>query len=85
LLVWYYDYGRDLAYLWDRRGEWKSYDEFLALNRHAERLLWPFAIVPWTNPEGQYRVEVPLHVDANALEKDARRTNPRAGVEPTDA
>jgi hypothetical protein len=67
LLAWFYDYGRDLAYLWDRRGEWKSYDEFLALNRHAERLLWPFAIVPWTNPEGQYRVEVPLHVDANAL------------------
>jgi hypothetical protein len=85
LLAWYYDYGRDLAYLWDRRGEWKSYDEFLALNRHAERLLWPFAIVPWTNTEGQYRVEVPLYVDANALEKDGRGTNPRAGAEPTDA
>ncbi len=67
LLGWFYDFGRDLQTLWNRRGAWKSYDEFLALNRHAERLLWSVSIFPLSTPQGGYRVEVPLYVDAKTL------------------
>jgi hypothetical protein len=51
LLAWLADYRRDLVWLWDRRGQWRSYDEFLALGRHMDRLLWPHQIVPWTTEE----------------------------------
>lgn len=67
LRAWLEDFGRDLEYLWDRRGRWESYDEFIAINRHAERLLWCFGIVPWTTPDGVYRIEVPLSTDADTL------------------
>ncbi|NSY49635.1 hypothetical protein [Agrobacterium tumefaciens] len=65
--AWLEDFGRDLEYLWERRGRWESYDEFLAINRHAERILWCFGIVPWTTPDGVYLIEVPLSTDAEAL------------------
>lgn len=63
LKAWYADFRRDLAFLWDRRGRWESYAEFLALNRHAERILWTFPILPWTTPERLDRVEVPFQPD----------------------
>lgn len=58
LLDWFHDFHLDLVSLWDRRGNWGSYEEFMELNRHAERLLWPYGILPWITPEGIYRVEV---------------------------
>lgn len=69
LKAWCSDFRRDLAFLWDRRGRWESYTEFLALNRHAERILWTFPILPWTTPEGEGRIEVPFQEDE--LEKMA--------------
>jgi hypothetical protein len=33
--------------LWDRRGRWDSYGEFLAINRSLERALWQFKIITW--------------------------------------
>lgn len=60
LKAWYADFRRDLAYLWDRRGRWDSFANFLALNRHAERLLWIFPVVPWVVPDGTIRIEVPF-------------------------
>ncbi len=59
LRAWYWDFQRDLAYLWDKRGNWESYDEFLGLNRHVERLLWLIPMLPITKPDGQIWIEVP--------------------------
>jgi hypothetical protein len=64
---WVESYHQQLAELWDRRGEWTSFDEFLALNRHTERLLWQFGIFPWRTEDGGYRVEIPLATDAMDL------------------
>jgi len=36
----------DLRYLFDRAGRWSSSDELLIVNRHIERLLWAFGILP---------------------------------------
>lgn len=49
-----------------RFGHWDSFDEFLALNIHVERLMWQLGILPWFGPEG-LRVEVPLGTDMAAL------------------
>lgn len=62
LLAWLSDFRRDLAWLWDRRGRWQSYDEFLALGRHMDRLLWPHHIIPWTTDEN-WGVEIPGAID----------------------
>jgi hypothetical protein len=70
LHAWLTDFRRDLSYLWDRRGAWEGYGEFLALNRHAERLLWPFSIFLWLTADGQCWVEVPINADAAALRKE---------------
>lgn len=55
-----------------RMGLWESFDDFLALNVHVERLMWQLGLLPWEGPEG-IRVEVPLGTDITALmaaEKD---------------
>ncbi|MGO9892693.1 MAG: hypothetical protein ACLPX8_00565 [Bryobacteraceae bacterium] len=70
LHAWFMDYRRDLAYLWNRRGRWESYEEFLALNRHPARLLWPFSIFIWVKPDGQCQVDVPIEVDVEALKSN---------------
>lgn len=49
-----------------RLGHWDSFDEFLALNIHVERLMWQLGMLPWFGPEG-LRVEVPLGTDMAAL------------------
>ena len=49
-----------------RLGRWESFNEFLALNVHVERLLWQLGILPWESPDG-FRVEVPLGTDIAAL------------------
>jgi hypothetical protein len=67
LRAWADLYREDLARVWDRRGRWTSMDEFLVLNRHAERVLWQFGMFPWKNPEGETRIEIPLVVDAKDL------------------
>jgi hypothetical protein len=65
---WFDVYAIDLRKFWDRRTEWKSPKELLALNPHADRLLWPFGIFLW--PEnGRMRVLVPLQTDAPQLGK----------------
>lgn len=69
LRAWVEDFRLHLNDLWDRRGAWDSFDEFLALNRHTERLLWQFGIFPWRTSDGEYRVEIPLASDAEALLK----------------
>jgi hypothetical protein len=58
LLAWLPELRRDLVWLWERRGAWASYDEFLALNWHAERLLWTFGVIPFTTDAGEYLIFV---------------------------
>ncbi|MEA3014810.1 MAG: hypothetical protein QOD42_3355 [Sphingomonadales bacterium] len=66
---WLPTFARDLERFFDRLGAWESIDEFLAFNRHTERLLWSVGLFPWTSPEGG-RFEVPLVTDAQALLAD---------------
>jgi len=67
LRAWIDVFRHDLAGLFERRGEWKSVQEFLALNRHIERVLWQFGVFPWRNDQGEVRVEIPLGTDAVQL------------------
>jgi len=67
LQSWLDTFRRDLDRLFERRGQWESIREFLAMNRHIERILWQFGVFPWRNEQGQVRVEIPLHSDAAQL------------------
>ncbi|MBA3837245.1 MAG: hypothetical protein C0499_06270 [Zymomonas sp.] len=67
---WLPRYAADLETCRLNYGKWKSFDEFLTLNVHVERLMWQFGMIPWSNHEGM-RVEVPLGTDAEALMGDA--------------
>jgi len=63
---WFGVYADDLARFHQRSGRWASFDEFLAFNIHAERLLLNLGMFPWEAPDG-LRVEVPLGTDTEAL------------------
>lgn len=64
---WIVLFDNDLSQLWDRRRQWASFDEFLELNRHVERLLWQYGLFPWRNDAGLIQIAVPLATDANKL------------------
>jgi hypothetical protein len=67
LRAWIDVFQRDLAGLYERQGKWESVQEFLALNRHVERVLWQFGVFPWRNDQGEVRVEIPLGTDIDRL------------------
>jgi len=67
LQPWFQVFQNDLRAFRLRLGNWESFDEFLAFNRHVERVLWQSGLFPWRNPQGQSRVEVPLATDILAL------------------
>jgi hypothetical protein len=67
LCDWLVLFDSELSRLWDRRGKWASFDEFLMLNRHVERLFWQYQLFPWRTDEGQIRIEAPLASDAAQL------------------
>ena len=66
LRAWFGVYIDDLARFHQRSGRWESFEEFLAFNIHAERLLLAVRMFAWEGPEG-IRVEVPLGSDIEAL------------------
>jgi hypothetical protein len=73
LLGWFAQFRRDLASFCDRIGRWESFVEFLAFNRHVERVVWQFGLVPFETANGGLHVEVPLATDAvKLLEATAR-------------
>lgn len=76
LLAWANDFHLQLNELWNRRGAWDSFDEFLALNHHTERILWRFGIFPWRKDAHQYQIEIPLASDIQALTKVTDRITP---------
>ena len=47
LVRWLDVYRADLERFRRRLGRWESFDEFLAFNRHVERLLWGIGMVLW--------------------------------------
>lgn len=71
LQAWVDTFRCDLARLYERRGGWESVQEFLALNRHIERVLWQFGVFPWRTEEGQMRVEIPLGTDIAQLPEES--------------
>lgn len=60
----------DLEKFRKRLGEWESFDEFLSLGIHVERLLWQVGMIPWYSKDTGMRVEIPLESDAEELMKD---------------
>jgi hypothetical protein len=48
-----------LLTLWERAGEWASYDEFLALNAPTEALLNDLDLYVHTTDDGQVYMEIP--------------------------
>lgn len=69
LRQWFDWYQRDLRKMYESRGEWKSFDEFLTLGDHAERLLIQYGMFLWERPDGNCGVAVPLISDAARLPK----------------
>ena len=63
---WFSVYSDHLARFHQRSARWASFDEFLAFNIHAERLLLNVGMFAWEAPDG-LRVEIPLGTDAKAL------------------
>lgn len=66
---WLPRYAGDLEICRLGYGKWQSFDEFLTLNVHVERLMWQLGMIPWAIENG-IRVEVPLGTDAEALMTD---------------
>lgn len=64
---WIVFFDSELSALWDRRGRWASFDEFLMLNRHVERLFWLYGLFPWRTEDGQIHITVPIASDAARL------------------
>ena len=58
LLAWLGVYGDDLARMHGRLGRWESFDEFLAFNIHAERLLMAVGMFAQDSPQG-VKITVP--------------------------
>jgi hypothetical protein len=64
---WFVLFDSELSQLWDRRRKWASFDEFLTLNRHVERVLWSFGLFSWRADDGQIQIRVPLAPDMAKL------------------
>lgn len=69
LANWLSDFHRHLEHFRQRIGRWKSFNEFLAFNRHVERLMWSVGMIPWDTPDGPY-IQVPISTDTMALMKE---------------
>lgn len=64
---WLGDFRRDLNGFWEGVGSWSSIDDLFVYNRHVERVLWQFGVFPWSDGDGNGRVEIPLASDALEL------------------
>lgn len=63
---WFPIFGDQLERFRMRLGRWESFDEFLALDVHVERLMWQLGFLPWSGPKG-VRIEVPIGSDIEKL------------------
>lgn len=60
---WFDVYRADLERFRHRLGRWESFNEFLAFNRHVERLLWGVGMILWEDGD-MWRFQL---VDGDAL------------------
>lgn len=67
LMSWVQVLQMDLQRLFEDRGHWASFDAFLSLMVHVERLLWNFGVLAWCDGEGNVRVVIPFNSDFEAL------------------
>lgn len=58
LVNWFILFNKDVAELFKKVGKWETFTEFLVLNRHLERLLFAFGIVPETQENGELHIYV---------------------------
>ena len=63
---WFPIFLDDLECFRMRRGRWASFDEFLKLSIHVERLMWQLGIFLWLGPDG-LQVEILLEPDIALL------------------
>lgn len=63
---WFPLFHGDLEQFRQNLARWKSFDEFLALNVHVERLFWQVGMIPWETDD-QIHLEIPLESDAAEL------------------
>jgi len=63
---WFSLYRGQLECLRLRMGRWETFEEFLALTVHVERLMWQLGLLPWQGSDGM-RIEVPLGTDIEEL------------------
>jgi hypothetical protein len=64
---WFVLFDGELSDLWARKGNWSSFDEFLTLNRHVERVFWQHGLFPWKADDNRIRVEVRLVTESDKL------------------
>jgi len=60
---WLTMFQTDLRDFFQQYDKWTSFEEFLAFNRHVERLLWQHGIFPFHSTEGEFRVVVSFITD----------------------
>lgn len=65
--TWFDQFRLDLRAQLNENRRWESVEAFQEINYHAERVLWAFGVFPWTTPDGQNRVDIPLILDAARL------------------
>lgn len=64
---WLTTFQADLRRFSARAGEWKSLDEWLAFNRHVERVLWQFGMFAFRGENGLAHIKIPYRTDAEAM------------------
>ncbi|MBO9357667.1 hypothetical protein GG851_27060 [Bordetella petrii] len=84
--AWLVTFQTDLASFADRAGKWRSFDEFYAFSKHAERVLWQFQIIPWENENNGIYVTIPLALDVHALQHlEAMRPEANRQIDSSDS
>ncbi|MYG00374.1 DUF4238 domain-containing protein [Candidatus Poribacteria bacterium] len=63
---WLEIYRNDLEQFYRKLGRWNSFDEFLVLNIHVERVFWQLGMVPWLTREGVW-IEIFFGTDTMGL------------------
>jgi hypothetical protein len=67
LRKWFVLFDGELSELWGRKSRWASFEEFLALNRHVERIFWQHGLFPSKTDDGRIWVDVRLVTEADKL------------------
>lgn len=67
LTEWAQRYAFELRQLWKSFGRWKSFDEFIDINVHVERLMWRHGLFSWPEGGGAHITVMPPAFDFNGM------------------